>query len=649
MVLSAILARAAFVPGQSGPPLLVGGHAHGADNIRILKELDVGNFVWIPKQGYGMGNVPWDTEHDILADVDACVAAGLHFMVSQRRGLGPDFKPGGPEFGGDTTPEIHGPDVIRQIRRRAGRLFVGLHAEELDADFLQNGLRASHRSRIPHLYDFTDRAGGRRVFERELARIGRLAHAARAGYLPNLCVSLHHSGFRAGGDIVMAELLEALPNTELQLAYLRGGATQFGKPWGAWVSPWHKGKVPTEDKALWPGPNSEVGAGHDAGRLKRCLYLAWASGARVLTMQETEPLFSRDSRGGYRLAAWGRELHDFWQAVRHQPQPVRPVIRLALLVDRDSGWAPGHLHGDWIEHPTVWGKLQPERGDTMLSRYLDALLPGFERQSGWWKEGGSEYPGYFAPTPAGPFDIVSSDIRADRLSRYGAVALMGDIRMTRVLLATLKRYVSNGGTLLLNVNHMRLRERFVQEPDFLGATIGESRQWSDWSRSNLLMRKTVSADRIILKQPVGRLQPHEWQETWFVVQDVQPREAETLAATGAGEPVLLRHRYGKGEVLLSTPDSMLTGAGVQADRLGFFAELLRDMARDPRVSAIGSPGETPHDLSWVCADIGDHRMVVVANHSVQEQTVGVSVDGSAPQMRVIGPEDVAVFRFVCVP
>ncbi len=637
------IVAALLAPSPSEPPLLVGGHAHGVANIRILKELGLGNFVWIPKRGYGMGNTPWDGEHDIIADVEACVATDMHFMISQRRGLGREFKPGGPEYGGDTTPEIHAPTVVREIRRRAGDLFVGLHAEELDADFIQNGLRASHRSRIPQLYDFTDRAGGRRTFEGEVARIGRLAHACGARFLPNLCVSMHHSGFRAGGDIVMAELLEALPNTELQLAYLRGGARQFAKPWGVWVSPWHRGKVPTEDKGLWPGPNSEVGAGHDADRFKRCLYLAWASGASILTMQETEPLFARDGAGGYRPAAWGRELRSFWQTVRDLPRPVRPVVPLALLVDRDNGWSPGHLHGDWIERQTVWAKLPPERGDTMLARYLDALLPGFERTTGWWKEGGREYPGYFAPTPAGPFDIVSSDIRADRLSRYRAVALMSEISMTPNLLDTLKRYVRQGGKLLLNVNHMRLRERFVQAPDFLGARIGESRQWSDWSRSHLLMRRTVSAHRIIAKQAIGRLEPREWREPWFVVQDVQPQGAETVSVTGSGEPVLLRHRFGKGEVLLSTPDSNLTGTGTEADRLGFFAELLREIGRDNGVTLAAPDGQALSDLSWVCADMGSERMSVVANHSERAITVRLSIGGRA-QTRRIAPKDVELVR-----
>ena len=50
-------------------PLLVGGHAHGAKNIEMLADLGLGNFVWVPKKDYSMGNTPWDAEHDIMAKI----------------------------------------------------------------------------------------------------------------------------------------------------------------------------------------------------------------------------------------------------------------------------------------------------------------------------------------------------------------------------------------------------------------------------------------------------------------------------------------------------------------------------------------------------------------------------------------------------
>lgn len=90
----------------------------------------------------------------------------------------------------------------------------------------------------------------------------------------------------------------------------------------------------------------------------------------------------------------------------------------------------------------------------------------------------------------------------------------------------------------------------------------------------------------------------------------------------------------------------IVSSDIRADRLGFFADLLRELARDPRVSVTGPSGEIPPDLSWVCADIGGDMMVVVANHSVQEQRISVMAQDRPAQTRVINPEDIGLFRLV---
>lgn len=588
-------------------PLLVGGHAHGATNIQVLRELGLGNFVWIPKLKYSMGNTPWDVDpagpHGIYADVDACVAAGLYFAVSQRRGLGEIWRPGGFEYGGDCWGgDLHPAEVVREIRRRAGALLVGLHAEELDCDFLQNGIRAGYRSRVPHLYDFTDRAGGRAAFEGELARIG--------------------------ADLVMAELLESLPTTELQLAYLRGGARQFGRPWGVWVSPWHGGKVPCEDKGLWPAGPAEVGGGHPASAFRRCLYLAYVSGARVLTVQETEPLFSRADLAaparGYALAAWGRELKSFWEYVKQHPEPVRPLAGLAVLVDRDNGWTPGNLHGGWIERDVIWAKLRPERGDAMLAAYLDVLIPGFRRtEPDCWAQG-KLYPGYFAATPAGPFDIVASDIDAERLAAYPAVILLGDMAMTDELLAVLRAYVAGGGVLFVNVHQMRRNEAFVQDEQLLGATIGGAIIESDWAGGPLIGRRIYSSQRIHVRTPLPGVERETYDEHAYALQDVQPATAEVVADDGAGNPVLLRHAYGKGWAYLSTAEYMLEGWGDQYRPLRFFVDLLRGLAHQQPVAVTQPDSAAPvDDLSWLTARRGERTLVLLVNHGAHERVAQV--------------------------
>lgn len=586
-------------------PILVGGHAHGAANIAALAELELGNFVWIPKLGYSMGNTPWDAEHGILADVDACVAAGLHFVISQRRGLGQAVRPGGFESGGDCSGDLHDAATLAEIRRRAGARFVGLHAEELDADLVQSAIRPSFRARLPDVYAFDDRAGGRAAFEAELRRQRDAAHAAGAAYLPNLCVTHHLSGFRIGAEMVLAEFLEHLPATELQLAYLRGGARQFRVPWGAWVSPWFWGQVPCGDKASWPAPQAQPGGGHSASALRRALYLAWVSGARLLTVQETEPLFSR-ANGRLELGPWGVVLRDFWADVRAHPEPMEPLVPLALLVDADNGWAPAHLWQDWNQAESVWGKLPVDRADAMLTGALGALLPGFARTRQAVLDRRDVYPGCFAATPLGPFDILASDAGAAALRAYRAVALVGEHRWTADLRANLAAYVDGGGRLLLNALHLRDGERLVEDESLTGVRIAS---------------RIHAAERIQLHAEVPGL-AREYAEPWFALLDAEPVGAEVLATDPAGHPVLTRHRRGAGEVWLTTPEYLLAGYGDLRAPLRCTADLLAALAPDAPVRLT-----PPADLSWIAARQGQECVVAVANHAGEARAATLTTPG----------------------
>lgn len=647
-------------------PLLVGGHDHGARNIEILHDLGVGNFIWIPKRNVPEdGNTPWDKTNDIFAAVDACVRNRMSFMISQGRGLGTTVRPGGAEYGGDGNGEMFPDGTITEIRKRAGDLFVGLHAEELDADLVQSALRPSYRSRIPDIYDFTDREGGRVHFEAELTRLRKRyqGYAPGVKFWPNLCMTFHHSGFRVGADLVIAELLEHLPTTELQLAYLRGGARQFGGDWGIWVSPWYSGQIPCEDKKLWHASYAVVGGGHSASSFRRCLYLSYVSGSRVFTSQCVEPLFSckdpEKPEAGYKLAAWGTELKSFWDYAKNHTEKMRPIVPFALLVDKNNGWTPGHLWGEWVEHESVWGKLPTERSDAMLSRYLDVLLPGYGRTKDCWKDK-TIYPGYFASTPAGPFDIVSSDISAAKLGEYPAVVVMGDIAMTREVLNTLRSYVLGGGNLHINVDQMRCHEDFVQDPDLIGATIGMSSFYVDWVGGHVPGRRIFASGKIVRKLPLEGVTQQEFAEPWFCSQDVQRTTAEVVADDGAGNPVLLMNHFGKGNVYLSTPEYMMEGYGDYTNTLSFFKAMVLGLGANSPVEVTGA------DISWAASHQGeDSVVVVVANHGKKPSAADVvwrgtaksaaidvgsgelktrSANGGAAYSLTIPAEDVAVVR-----
>lgn len=614
-------------------PLVVGGHAHGAKNIQALADLGCGNMIWIPKPNLIQdGNTPWDKENDIFADIKTCLQNNMSFLVSQGRGLGMGIRAGGGEYGGDGNGVMWDAKTIRKIKKIGGDKFLGLQAEELDADLLQSGLRPSFRSRYPAMFDYTDRTGGRKTFEHELTKIKNIykGYEPDIKYWPNLCITMHHSGFRIGADVVIAELLEHLPTTELQLAYLRGGSKQFDKDWGIWVSPWLGGTIPCEDKTLWPAPYAVVGGGHSASFLRRCLYLSYIAGSRAFVTQNAECLLSYKDPShpdaGYKLAAWGTELKNFYDYAKVHSQPMRPIIPIALLVDKDNGWAPGRLWGNWVENDTVWGKLPTDRTDSMLSGYLNVLLPGFGRTKDSWEKK-QYYPGFFASTPVGAFDIVSSDISSSKLAEYSSVVVLGDMNMNHELLEILKTYVRNGGTLYINVDQMRYKEAWVQDKEFLGTGIGGDKQTlSNGKIAN--MSRIVASNQIIRKLPLKGVPQESFQEPWYCCVDVQPTTAEVVAESGTDKPipVLLRNRYGKGTVYLSLPEYMMEGYGDYSKTLGFFESMIRGLAGQGVLTVTSPDSETAQaDISWQAAfQAEDSIVVVIANHGESTKEVDVS-------------------------
>ncbi len=590
-------------------PLLVGGEAHGVENIDTLADLGIGNLVWIPAPGYSMGNTPWDEENDIFADIDACLRNGFFFMPSQRRGLGDPIRPGGFGMGGHGSGEMYPLEVLARMKAAGGTRMVGVHAEEMDIDLIQDTIRPAYAARVPELRNYTDPEGGRVAFQGEMERLNKRYTDLGIRFFPNLCVTHQHCGYRAGAALVLGELFEHLPTTELQLAYLRGAAHQFDKPWGVWISPWFWGRVPTEDKTLWPAPQAQIGGGHSVEMFRRALYLSFVSGARLITLQETEPLFSRAPDGeGYVLARWGREFKTFWDYAKRHDAPFVPIVPLAVLIDQDNGWEPAHLCQNWNPHESVWGKLPIDRrADGMLREYFNVLLPGFMRTAESVRNRTDEFPGYFAATPHGPFDVLASDVKADRLAAYPVVVALGGMDMTGALLRELKAYVSQGGVLLLNVYSMLHRNGYVQDPAFLGA----------------MLKFRVNGGKTI--QWCGEMEGMEkrtFEEDAFATVQVDVGSGEVLAADEKGNPVLLAQSYGEGTVYLSTVEYMMRGWESQVGTLRFFETFIGALARQAPVWVEASDG-----LSWVASRQGDELVVAISNHAKAPHAAKVMVAG----------------------
>ena len=608
-------------------PLLVGGHAHGAENIRILKDLGLGNFVWIPKYGYALGNTPWDAENGYAQDIDAALESDFYYMVSHKRGLGDEFKKGGSLSGGDTATIY--PNTEEDIAKvvSGGDKFIGWQAEELDADFLQTGLRPAFADRVPEVYNFDTPAQARINYETELQRLQKQAYDMGGNFISNQLVTHQLNAFRAGNDIVMSELLEHGVNTELQLAYMRGGKQQFGNDWGVWISPWYYGTIPTADKALWTNDIAQIGGGHKPSSYKRALYESYVSGARVLTNQETEPLFARDElNDGYKTVLWGTELKNFWNYAKNNQETMKPASSFAIMVDRDNGWEPAHLWQDMNIRDSRWAQLPITDGDRMLSEYLNAFLPGYKRTSEAVQQRKDLYPGYFASTPVGNFDIVATDCDPSRLAQYDTVILLGDISMNDILMNTLQTYVNGGGELVINAYQSMQDHQFYEAPDFYGYSFSRYDGWLASDRVN-------GAGSIRMNTTMAYMPEEVYSANWFFTVNGVVDGAEIVAYTENGvqkDPAVVKNQFGRGTVYLTLTENMMTGLTEVPEPMSFYMDFLRAVVLDNNsyvksMPAASDAGGTD-DYSWMASYQGDDLVVLLSNHGASDGSVTVTLD-----------------------
>lgn len=612
-------------------PLLVGGMAHGKEFIGAFADLNMGNFVWIPKQGYSLGNTDWKNE-TYATDAEYAASRGMYYMASHARGLGEAFKKGGFTSGGDTHPVTPKDSetvdrVVSAGTDASGRnLFIGWHAEELDADFVQNA-RLAFGARVPGLYDFTDEAGGRISYENELIRQQKIANEMNGNYISNQLVTHHLNAFRANNDVVIAELLEHSTNTELQLAYMRGGRNMFGNSWGVWISPWYFGEVPAADKGLFTSGAASLTGGHKTASYRHAVYESYVSGAQIITNQETEPLIARDLiTGAYKDVLWGTELKHFWEYVeKYQNSKVESANKTAVMIDRDNGWEVGRLWQNWYKQDTNWGKLAPTTGNSMLAQYLNVLLPGYGRTVQQVNDKRDLYPGFFASTPLGAFDIVASDASAESLEKYDNVVMLGDFKMNDTLNGNLKKFVKGGGNLVMTAYQSMANGTFYEDPEFYGYTFQNFKgmNYSDRLCYSTTIRKLISSGDTSLNYVQDTYTSGQFWSLLGVV-----GTADVLAVESSkNQPVLVANEYGRGKVYLGLTEWMMDENGNMMD---FYADTIRSVVLNSspdvyaHAAAQGGTSDFSYQVSYRTNADGTRQMLVLLSHyGVQDGSVTV--------------------------
>ena len=422
--------------------------------------------------------------------------------------------------------------MVRHLRRMLGDRFLGIDNGEQDGRYIW----ATAERQCPRAQSrFAQYLSFQGHFQQLCDELGNHMTALTS-------LTLGHYFLKEGNHVLLgAETAQALPNSQLYYAFIRGAGKQYGVHWFGNASVfnrwgWKDYGAPKRDGRYLSGPEE----GSSLSLLKRLLHTHYlyncvAVGFESGWLTESPP---------FALTPVGKIQRGAVEFVARHEQPGVMHTPAALLLDFFAGWVPPrHLYTPHVYQ--VWGGMPYEAGDYLTHGVLSLLLPGYQDASYYHDERG-----FLSPTPFGDMtDCLLSDAPLWVLRQYGLVVAAGALTMTRELSDKLRAFVAGGGHLVVTAGNARglLPELAAGEPAAPVAA-GTAIHWNDGARqveehSFELCRATLPAGAEVLAT-CGELP--------CVVEVAHGSGRVTLLLSPFGVPAAAQHR-GPIENAVDTP------------------------------------------------------------------------------------------------
>jgi hypothetical protein len=236
--------------------------------------------------------------------------------------------------------------------------------------------------------------------------------------------------------LIGAETAQALPNSQVYYAFIRGAGKQYGVPWFGNASIFNRWGFKTYGSSgRSDGYDHGPTKGTSLSLMKRLLY------SHIL-YNSVAVGFENGWFEGDQLSPIGRIQQSAQRWVKTHGQPGVMHTPVGLLLDFDSGWSfPRHLYTDRLYR--AWGNLPYEAQDHFIDGILNLLYPGYADASYFHDE-----TGFLTATPYGDIvDCLLGDAPLWLLERY-PVLIWAGTRQNAELRHKLEAYVRQGGQLV---------------------------------------------------------------------------------------------------------------------------------------------------------------------------------------------------------
>ncbi|MBI2193174.1 MAG: hypothetical protein HYU36_14435 [Planctomycetes bacterium] len=457
-------------------------------------------------------------------------------------------------IGGNYASAGKVPDSYNEMKKVFGDLWVGIISGE--GSYLGVPLTPENVPLGPDFKESNYRwilGEGRGVWQNRLSEdwatpiadpFAKFILCSSVGTLPHI-----HRWAESGVQVLGAESAGAMPYIDLQMAFARGAARQYGRRW-LWYFGASFGDAIRTFTAEYAYVLSLEGlsvdnrnekVGPSLAHIRRTLLHAYLQGASFFYPEQGYNLFAADGT----LNPMGWSYDEMMRLATRHPDRGVTYTPVAVLLDHAHGWDKYEYTG-----MHVWGRQALQRSDRMIDGFFNVAYFPFPHNEG------DPVDDLNVPWPNGYFGdifdiLVTSPTMTDAVNAYPVVFCVGDTRLDARWVEALKAYVRNGGTLVLNVEQAAAG----MDEAFLGVTLS----------------KTWKEDTEVECQPDGQ----KLSGTVFPYLLVTPKaEANVIAKTPGGDPVAVISKVGKGQVILTTPSYLLGHDGVP---MPYMARLLQQV------------------------------------------------------------------------
>jgi hypothetical protein len=275
-------------------------------------------------------------------------------------------------------------------------------------------------------------------------------HRAMRGRTISVTGHSHYEAYTGewGSKVIGLELGENIAFTQSKIAFARGAARQWARPFSIQVSPWFAGSCTTNGALRMEGQYARgLDAGHSLSFYRRLWLHSWFAGAALVTPENSMSIFFEKGDPNWTLTEHGRGAAEVFQTMQSH-DPGVPYTPVAIVLDHYAGY------NAYQGRP--WGILENAPGDLETrDLFQQQLFPGSDHIHTPADPANPEK-SYLRPTPYGEmFDVILSNARPDVLASYPVLLLVGEHQFDAQFVANLFDALRAGCRLLVHERHVK--------------------------------------------------------------------------------------------------------------------------------------------------------------------------------------------------